>query len=333
MPEMEVEVGTKRYASYGTGESNKKPRQGGIKLRLLIKGNYAGALIGKGGENFKRLREQYGVKITGLSTRAEDRVLQLEGDKGDCASIIKDLLPLCPDASFVAQANRSPVELNLLVNTSQVGLVIGKAGAKLKEIREESGGHIKVYPDCLPNSNERVVALGGEDEVMVLVALDMVLSTLDGNVPNTPTAYYDPANTQINPLAGSQIGQQQQAKGGHTNTNNRDAVSLDVAKLLIARLDMKQRNPLPAANDFGQVPTVTVLTVPNLMVGAIIGRSGMNIKQIRMSSGAEIDFSKNESGDQSADRVITITGTQDQIQIAEVLMAQFVGASKNVTQS
>lgn len=330
------EVGTKRSTEVDDYGVTKQPKEGNIKLRILIKGHYSGALIGKGGENFKRLREQFGVKITGLSSREEERVLQLDGDRNDIYSILKELLPLCPEAPFTSQSQRSASELNILVNTGQVGAVIGKAGAKMKEIREQCGGGIKVFPDCLPNSSERVVAMGGDDESVVLCQLEMVLAVLDNAAARTPTMYYDPSkrnefqtNTQVNHF-------QQSASAYSTSapSSNVEAASIDVAQILLTRQEMKLRNPLPALNDFGQIQTVTTLTVPNLMCGAIIGKAGMNVKQVKMASGvSKIDFSPNESGDTSADRTITITGTQDQIQIAEQLMSQYVQNSHNVAKA
>lgn len=316
------EVGNKRPIAVDEHGIVKQAKSG-TKIRILIKGVYTGALIGKGGENFKGLRERYDVKITGLSSRADERVLQLDGDRNECFSIIKEILPSCAESPFQSQAQRLPMELNILVNSSQVGGVIGKAGAKLKEIRDNCGGGIKVYPDPLPNSTERVVAMGGEDEDVVLSILELVLSAVDNAPLSTPTVYYDPSNSNINI--------------NNFSTNNvtqTNAGSVDVAQVLISRQELKQRNPPSVLSDFGQVQTVTTLTVPNLMCGAIIGKAGANVRQIRMSSGVtRIDFSQNESGDITSDRTITITGTQDQVQIAEQLMAQFVQNSTNVNQS
>ena len=54
------------------------------------------------------------------------------------------------------------------------------------------------------------------------------------------------------------------------------------------------------------------------LAGAIIGKGGMRIKQIRMESGANITIDEVQPG--STDRIINITGTQDQIQNAQYLL-------------
>jgi len=54
------------------------------------------------------------------------------------------------------------------------------------------------------------------------------------------------------------------------------------------------------------------------LAGAIIGKGGMRIKQIRMQSGATITIDELQPG--ATDRIINITGTQDQIQNAQYLL-------------
>lgn len=54
------------------------------------------------------------------------------------------------------------------------------------------------------------------------------------------------------------------------------------------------------------------------MIGAIMGRSGCRINQVRQESNATIMISKQEPGIE--DRIITITGTPDQIQNAQFLL-------------
>jgi len=54
------------------------------------------------------------------------------------------------------------------------------------------------------------------------------------------------------------------------------------------------------------------------LAGAIIGKGGMRIKQIRMESGAQITIDELQPG--ATDRIINITGTQDQIQNAQYLL-------------
>jgi transcription antitermination factor NusA-like protein len=101
--------------------------------------------------------------------------------------------------------------------------------------------------------------------------------------------------------------------------------SSNIAVLLVAQRNQKQQNGFDPALDFGSVQTVTTLRVSNELCGVIIGMGGRNIRYIKQVSGAQIDFKK---CDDNEDRVLTMHGTQDQIQVAEQLMAQCVKADK-----
>lgn len=421
MSEVEVEVGAKRsYDEYGEieGGGYKRPRSDAMKLRFLLIGRFCGAIIGKGGENIKRLRKEYSVQVNMPDTRSNDRVLSLSGDRENLISVVKELLTVCAEAPYSVNPKEKPAfELNLLVNTDQVGSVIGKGGARIKEIRDESNGKVKVYQDCLPNSNERVVAIGGDDLEKTISALDIVLDTLNNRPRKSQTVFYDPGNVKQENMGnmgnmggsgrdggggggggGSQggfgalgaglnlgglglagaanllgqlgvgggaggilgaggagnmwggndsrgngndgiLGSGGQRDGGFAmnrrqsgndagllgqgNNTNRDA-GRDRGMRDNRRRDGNDKEQL----DFTQMQTVTKITVSNDMCGAIIGKSGTRIRDIRQTSGARVDFTESEKGSKE-NRVITITGSQQQIQIAEQMMTQCVRNRNN----
>ncbi|XP_035640898.1 heterogeneous nuclear ribonucleoprotein K-like isoform X1 [Oncorhynchus keta] len=71
-------------------------------------------------------------------------------------------------------------------------------------------------------------------------------------------------------------------------------------------------------NDMGGPVITTQVTIPKDLAGSIIGKGGQRIKQIRHESGASIKIDEPLEG--SEDRIITISGTQDQIQNAQYLL-------------
>uniref|UniRef100_A0A7N6B4I7 Heterogeneous nuclear ribonucleoprotein K n=1 Tax=Anabas testudineus TaxID=64144 RepID=A0A7N6B4I7_ANATE len=71
-------------------------------------------------------------------------------------------------------------------------------------------------------------------------------------------------------------------------------------------------------SDIGGPVITTQVTIPKDLAGSIIGKGGQRIKQIRHESGASIKIDEPLEG--SEDRIITITGTQDQIQNAQYLL-------------
>jgi len=326
------EVGTKRTNyEYPTDETDvqKKSRHDGDKLRLLVLGRYAGTMIGKAGENFIRLREKYNVKITGLSSRANERVLQLDGPRAECLGIVKELLPLCSVGRYPAGNSKWPYEVNLLANTDAVGLLIGKGGTRIREISEQTGVRMKVYPECLPASNERVIALGGEDVDVMVQGMETVLGHIDAAPNRSKTIFFHPDKLNGKQLDSDLLGKTGPAAGS-TGAVQMEMIApivrdnTNIAAILVAQRNLKEQSGIDTSFDFGSVKTVTTLTLSTDMCGYIIGKGGNNIRYIKQVSGATIDSTKDDGGE----RTITINGTQDQVQVAEQLMAQCVKASK-----
>ncbi|KAI5284690.1 hypothetical protein KEM52_002788, partial [Ascosphaera acerosa] len=75
--------------------------------------------------------------------------------------------------------------------------------------------------------------------------------------------------------------------------------------------------PLP-----GQ-PMTQQIYIPNDMVGAIIGKGGAKINEIRQLSGSVIKI--NEPQDNSNERLVTITGTQECNQMALYMLYSRLG--------
>ncbi|KAH9643666.1 hypothetical protein HF086_006142 [Spodoptera exigua] len=73
-------------------------------------------------------------------------------------------------------------------------------------------------------------------------------------------------------------------------------------------------------NGGNQQDTTTQVTIPKDLAGAIIGKAGSRIRKIRAESGAGIEIAEPLPG--SSDRIITITGTPQRIQMAQYLLQQ-----------
>lgn len=69
------------------------------------------------------------------------------------------------------------------------------------------------------------------------------------------------------------------------------------------------------------------MTIPDELGGAIIGKGGSRINRVREESGAEIEVEPQRGG--GGDRIITITGTREQIQAAQYLLQQWLVKHKS----
>lgn len=67
--------------------------------------------------------------------------------------------------------------------------------------------------------------------------------------------------------------------------------------------------PIPAGGAVPGAPLTQQIYIPNDMVGAIIGKGGQKINEIRQVSGSVIKI--NEPQDNSNERLVTITGTEE----------------------
>lgn len=83
-----------------------------------------------------------------------------------------------------------------------------------------------------------------------------------------------------------------------------------------------------AARPMPGQPLTQQIYIPNDMVGAIIGKGGAKINEIRSLSGSVIKI--NEPQDNSNERLVTITGTQECNQMALYMLYQRLGESKAV---
>ncbi|KAB0360258.1 hypothetical protein FD754_004414 [Muntiacus muntjak] len=78
--------------------------------------------------------------------------------------------------------------------------------------------------------------------------------------------------------------------------------------------------------DLGGLIITAQVTIPKDLAGSTIGKGGQRIKQIRHESGALIKIDEPLEG--SEDRIITVIGTQDQIQNAQYLVQNSVNVKQ-----
>jgi len=310
----DIEVGSKRISGYTTTMNHeqdhdsavygtKKNRSDDLVMRLLLAGNDCGAIIGKGGENLSRLRKEFNVDVQIPSGRTLSRVFMVTGHLDSCVCVINDILKKASKGPFPVGPDNA-VEINLLVVNDLVGHILGKSGTKIKEIREQSDTKIKIYQECLPNSNERVVAIGSDQAENIEKCVRMIFDIFQNVQRVFQPHYYDPSNGIMKGMGIPDNNGYQSHEYGRNGASGGD----------FKNGSMGNDN---SGNEFLEAKTETKITVSNNMCGAIIGKGGSNIREIRNQSGARITFSG-----ELDDRVITIAGTQQQVQYAEQLLTR-----------
>lgn len=129
----ELKTNTKRSSSGSNSNSNQRT----IQVRLLVRRREAGALIGKGGNNIRRLRETFRSSIFSVpdTGNGPERVVCLATDSESVDSILDDISQLLLEKS---PENDNQIELKLLIHSSHAGSLIGIGGQSIKKLRNVS---------------------------------------------------------------------------------------------------------------------------------------------------------------------------------------------------
>ncbi|XP_025077231.1 heterogeneous nuclear ribonucleoprotein K-like isoform X5 [Pomacea canaliculata] len=162
-----------------------------IELRILLQSKNAGAIIGKGGANIKRLRTDFKASVTVPDSNGPERVLTISAELGTVLEALMDVIP-CLEDQYKNKHGEYDCEIRMIVHQSQAGCIIGRAGFKVKELREKTGAGIKVYSTCCPNSTDRIVGITGKRKVVV-GCVEEIIELLQSAPPKGPIQPYDPS--------------------------------------------------------------------------------------------------------------------------------------------
>ncbi|XP_066225684.1 poly(rC)-binding protein 2 isoform X8 [Saccopteryx leptura] len=308
-----------------------------LTIRLLMHGKEVGSIIGKKGESVKKMREESGARINISEGNCPERIITLAGPTNaifKAFAMIIDKLEEDISSSMTnsTAASKPPVTLRLVVPASQCGSLIGKGGCKIKEIRESTGAQVQVAGDMLPNSTERAITIAGIPQSIIECVKQIcvvMLETLSQSPPKGVTIPYRPKPSSSPVIfAGGQA---------YTIQGQYAIPQPDLTKL--HQLAMQQSHfPMTHGNtgfsgiessspevkgywaglDASAQTTSHELTIPNDLIGCIIGRQGAKINEIRQMSGAQIKIANPVEG--STDRQVTITGSAASISLAQYLI-------------
>ncbi|XP_068185748.1 poly(rC)-binding protein 3 isoform X5 [Antennarius striatus] len=292
-------------------EPPKAQSEGGLNvtltIRLLMHGKEVGSIIGKKGETVKKMREESGARINISEGNCPERIVTITGPtdtifKAFAMIAYKFEEDIINSMSNSPATSKPPVTLRLVVPASQCGSLIGKGGSKIKEMRESTGAQVQVAGDMLPNSTERAVTISGTPEAIIQCVKQICVVMLE-SPPKGATIPYrpKPASTPVIFSGGQQLTKLHQLAMQQTPFT-----------------PLGQTTPAFPGLDASPPASTHELTIPNDLIGCIIGRQGTKINEIRQMSGAQIKIANAMEG--SSERQITITGTPANISLAQYLI-------------
>ncbi|XP_042186585.1 heterogeneous nuclear ribonucleoprotein K-like isoform X4 [Oncorhynchus tshawytscha] len=286
-------------------------------LRLLIHQSLAGSIIGVKGAKIKELREntQTSIKLfQECCPQSTDRVVLVGGKSERVVECIKIMLELIAEAPIKGRAQ--PYDPNFYDETYDYGgftLMFEERGGGGSR-RPMGGFHMRGGRggggfDRGPSGR------GGRGGPVPPARRDYEeMSPRRGPPPPHPVRGGRGESRDRNLAPPHRGGGDRRGRPGDRYGDNMGGGGYDNN----SSWDSYQSGGRGSYNDMGGPVITTQVTIPKDLAGSIIGKGGQRIKQIRHESGASIKIDEPLEG--SEDRIITISGTQDQIQNAQYLL-------------
>ncbi|KAI2471258.1 hypothetical protein F4781DRAFT_440689 [Annulohypoxylon bovei var. microspora] len=360
-----------------------------IHIRAVISSPEAATIIGKGGENVSNIRKLSNAKCTvsDYQKGAVERILTVSGAVEAVAKAFGLIIRTLNNEPLTEKSNSQSktYPLRLLIPHVLIGSIIGKGGARIREIQDASGARLNASDSCLPLSSERsLVVMGVADAVHIATYYvgSTLLQQLNERFGGPAASAYAtrsggptgvvPGGMQVVPYCPQPAG----GNFGHRENYGRrpDPRQHHMPPTPYAQpyphTATPQPNPsvpmhyAPQAAGYGAAaphmpphhaphvggphphggppaqpmhgaaiagaPMTQQIYIPNDMVGAIIGKGGQKINEIRQISGSVIKI--NEPQDNSNERLVTITGTEECNRMALYMLYSRLGEQSNKPQ-
>ncbi|CAO2816601.1 unnamed protein product [Amaranthus hypochondriacus] len=338
-------------------------------FRLIVPVIKVGSIIGRKGELIKKMCEETRARIRVLEApvgSTPDRVVLISGkEEPDSAlspamdaaiRIFKRVSGIGEGDDKGSAADAAAFcSIRLLVASTQAISLIGKQGATIKTIQENSAAVVRILPEGdLPSyatSEERLIEIHGE-AFKVQKALEAVLGHLrkflhDHGVVAVFEKTYNATISQDRTADASQPLVQNITSQTLIGADNSLSLKRESYYEREAELDLKF--PRSAVSLYGSDPalsslhptglsraTAPLLTqvtqtmqVPLSYAEDIIGIAGRNIAYIRRSSGAALTVQ--ESQGRGDEITVEIKGTATQVQTAQQLIQESINGQKAPT--
>eukprot|EP00891_Asterochloris_glomerata_P008178 jgi/Astpho2/8178/Aster-03106 len=328
-----------------------------VSSRWLLSNAAAGSIIGRGGATISEFQEQSSARIQLSRTNdffpgTSDRIMLVAGPVNQVLTALHLIVGKIrgePNVSDSLQTkDGKAMQLRLLVHSQLCGSILGKAGATIKSFAEDSRAQITVSPqDRIPRgATDRIVRIAGELE-QIMRAVALILSRLAEN-PN-----YSKFTSNSVSIGGGLTLPSQRGAAREPGAEG-PAPALNGGALLLSGL--QGAGPLapgvagpsggvgpplslqaPAAvaptlagtmKHLGGNQTELSIAVPDNKVGAIIGKGGQVITELKSCLSVEIRISdKHDLLPGTNDRKVTITGPADMVPIAQTVILKKISQS------
>nr|CAB52798.1 drosophila dodeca-satellite protein 1 [Drosophila melanogaster] len=282
------------------------------------------SIIGAKGEKIREVKDRYRqVTITIPTPQENTDIVKLRGPKEDVDKCHKDLLKLVKEI----QESSHIIEVPIFKQFHK--FVIGKGGANIKKIRDET--QTKIDLPAEGDTNEVIVITGKKENVLEakerIQKIQNELSDIVTEEVQIPPKYYN----SIIGTGGKLISSIMEECGGVSikfpNSDSKsDKVTIrgpkdDVEKAKVQLLEL--------ANERQLASFTAEVRAKQQHHKFLIGKNGASIRKIRDATGARIIFPSNEDTDKE---VITIIGKEESVKKAREQLEAIIKECDEVTE-
>ena len=317
-----------------------------ITFRLLCPVSKTGSVIGRNGEVVQQIRSEIGAKIKVCEqvNDADERIICVSSIDDGLAPMISAQVALFRIYRCIVESggNDIPLPFRLLVQTSQIGCLIGKGGSIIKQIRGETGATVRVLPSsALPacaNEDDELLEIGQWPADACALGIRIVSGRLRGNMRHKAAERMSaakPAAPTSSPsvaLSAAAAATWQQAELMSIGMTQTEYEPMDQTTALPSAVSALRSTPVEI------VPGVTAvnsahMTIASQHIGSVLGRGGVNISIARRASGARIKLypgATNRPGGrrtQDTERLLEISGSSEQVSAAQDIVRRFIASS------
>ncbi|XP_037034933.1 poly(rC)-binding protein 3 isoform X3 [Bradysia coprophila] len=279
-----------------------------IPIRLIVPASQCGSLIGKGGSKIKEIRDTTGCSVQVASEmlpNSTERAVTLSGSAGQITQCIYHIccvmLESPPKGATIPYRPKPQVNGPVILANGQAYTIQGNYAVPTQET-------CTVYPLALAGGLHAGIS-GLADPLLKGTHLSAAMP------PHHLQHIHDMSGLTKNPLASlAALGLAGMAPSNTGGLNPTALAALAGSQL---RSNNQSRGqPQQQSNQQQQE-----MTVPNDLIGCIIGKGGTKIAEIRHISGAMIRISNCEEREGgNTDRTITISGNPDSVALAQYLI-------------
>jgi len=240
-----------------------------VQVHMVVPDRLAGAILGKDGAQVKQTAATSACKVS-MTTRdgMSDRRIVMQGTYSQCAEAQGLVCEQMQDAAVALGQENVDTTSIFFIRKEAAGAVVGKQGAALRQIRELSGAKIQLAREEV--EGQRPCSITGPLEL--ILQAEKLIFELVRAVPVDTTVRSNGAGMGYNSYG-----------GGYPFGGGMSDMSMKRQDFSPFAPMMKRRG-----DDDGSV--VTKLLIPARSAGAVIGKQGSGLKQLRETYGVNIEM-------------------------------------------